>query len=124
MKKDNSQECSPQKYQINTVPAPQGDSACDAALVERIKQNLTLLEKLNQEPGGWSVVESTKGLDFSDSEKEWFCEKPEKPAEDTHSWVVLKVNEGGFFQRLWRRIFGYCRIVKPKAPPPRSKIIY
>jgi hypothetical protein len=114
MKKDDSQG-----YQANTTPASQGD----AVLVERIKQNLALLKKLKEEPG-WSIVESTKGLDFSDSEKEWFCEKPEKPAENTHSWFVLKVNEGGFFRRLWRRIFGYCRIVKPKTPPPGSKIIH
>jgi hypothetical protein len=113
----------PQKYQVNTTPALRSDSALDEAFVERLKRDLALLEKSKKEPGGWSIAEVTKGLDFSDSEKEWFCEKP-APAEDTHSWVVLKVNEGGFFRRLWRRIFGRYQIIKPKAPSPRSKIIY
>jgi hypothetical protein len=117
MKKEDSQG-----YQINTTPAPQGDSALDVAYVERLKRDLALLEKSKKEPG-WSIIKTTNGLDFSDSEKEWFNDKP-FPVEDTHSWIVLKVNEGGFFRRLLGRIFGRYQIVTPKASTPGSKIIY
>jgi hypothetical protein len=112
-------------FQVNTVANPENGFTLDGALLGRNKHDMALLEKIKQEKVdiGWLIDGSTKGLDFSDSEKNWFNDKP-FPAEDTHSWIVLKVNEGGFFRRLWRQIRGRYRIVTPKTPSPGSKITY